>query len=1340
MMREVNESMNSYRDQDIAIIGIAGRFPEAENLELFWQNLSQGKDSVRVFPPGRVDELQKIAGEIHTDEFVQGGYLDSISYFDPEYFNISPEEVRYIDPQQRLLLELVDEAVNDAGYGGRLNGRKVGIYMAGSKNQYTNLIDPTMPMAIANIPDSALAGRIAYVFNFTGPVMTIDTACSSSLTAVHCACQAIRSGECDYAVAGGARMTIVPMGKGILQVLPILSKEERAKTFDRDADGTTFGEGGSVVLLKGLKQALADGDAIHAIIKASAVNSDGGRSNGLAAPNQDAQAEVIQDVLARAEVDADSISYIEAHGTGTRLGDPIEVEGIARAFGKHTKKKQFIAISSLKTNVGHLDTAAGVAGLTKVVLALRHKALPPLLHYQVPNPHIDFINSPVYVNDQLTEWKSEGVRRAGVTSLGLTGTNVHMLLEEAPGWKGAVQADRKEIVTLSAKNAVSLQEMVGRLRRRLEADESPALKDIAYTVNTGRSHFNHRIAVIAQNRAELVEKLRTLEGNGLTISGSVFAGVRNDSLLPAVCSPVFIFGDYHAGDPVTGADLAKTSRAFAGLYTSCIREEGGQGQTELFALQYASAKLLISLGLEPNAVLGVGLGKSVSDVMQGKTSLQSGLAIARECKPAAGSVDPARLEQVLRQMVKDGHNLFIVLESKTRLGNQVKELLAGQDGVLCAPLDQSSDLLYQSLCELYIKGVSLQWDGLYQGEERKRIHLPVYAYHRRSLLIQPHALRMRRRAAAADAGLLGPDEDSLNSLPVKPVTAEELLELFCSVTGTALDLDADFTENGADSIMVMQAAGLIKRQYQLTIPMDLFYTVTTVRELVDRLVEMINIRLTEATAEGKDGAEVPAISESNLMAAFGMGGDEAPSAAEADDEGTAVNEDRQAGQTGVLNREEQRGEPFQGAATGFHLSGRNEKLQGDRHLPVISPEEVEAMTVTAEAPEQIFFTGATGFLGAHLIRDLMVQTQAQIHCLVRGETVDQAYERVRDKFRYYFGDGLDQHMGQRIQVIKGELAEPYLGLGEDQYNDLAGRVEAIIHTAADVRHQGKYSVFERNNVFTTRQLLEFAFHRRMKIFHHASTFGVAGWNSEYRMYTENDFYTGQTFPQMPYGRSKFEAEKLVYEARKQGLQGSVYRIGNLAGRFSDGLFQPNIESNEVYGYIKSIVLLGQIPSGIRNGRYEITPVDLTSDAMTRLIRHRELTGYTYHLPYPRLITFGELVDGLNQTGHRIAEVDFQKFYQHLVKEMERQSGSVELNLLLTSLQAANDRPQQGTPVRPLSVQSQFTRNVLARVGFTWPEMDLAYLERIFKYCESVGYFPKPDEKSVKGRLARLLKR
>lgn len=1437
--------MVSYRDNDIAIIGISGRFPEADNLDAFWQNLAQGKDSVRAFPPGRVAELAELVGNFNTEDFVRGGYLSSISYFDPEYFNISPEEARYIDPQQRLLLELVDEAMNDAGYGGRLTGKKVGVFMSTSKNSYSTLIDPGMPMAMANIPEAALAGRIAYVFNFIGPTLTIDTACSSALTAIHFACQSIRTGECEFAVAGGARIMVLPMGRAILGVLPILSKKEQARAFDKDADGTTFGEGGAVILLKNLQKALKDGDPIHAIIKASAVNSDGARSNGLAAPNQDAQAEVITDVLERAGVDARTVSYIETHGTGTKLGDPIEVEGITRAFMKHTNEKQFIAISSLKTNIGHLDTVAGVAGLTKAVLALKHRQIPPSLHYDIPNPHIDFVNSPVYVNDHLTDWdvtaRNIDVRRVGVTSLGLTGTNVHLLMEEAParpvrtgkeagGSIGSTACNLPEIVTLSANNVHSLQTMAQNLSRHIKAAEveskdsatgigetvpvetpDVAIRDIAYTLNTGRRHHNHRLIIIASDTADLAAKLdsfaqtdfleseqtlqksakATMQGSSKEAVGKQIPGeqglygnarikygiTKEDNLLRTVIfSPVFIFGDTVLKEEVKTEDLLTAFPTFKEKYNACLNEVQTMGRVEkntrFFAFQHAYAELLTSVGISPKAVLGIGLGKCASDLLQGKTSLAKALTLAQESKPTA-PVDESKLQNVITQMRKDGHNLFVILEGEKRLGSMIKKFLVDGENVLCLALDDSLETLQAGLVELYSNGCPLNWDALYVGRDVQRLNLPTYAFNRRSYLIQPFALKSAYRSArsailnqsgsantSGRGSNLAQGNDSVRpgigqsnqaetsagstnsfsetianatATPTKLATIEELLDLFQSVTGTTINLEDDFTANGADSIMVMQAVGLIKRHYEVTIPMDLFFTAASVKELVNQLVASINNSLmpeSGGVSSLHDTAEIQDQTERSIQSGS-----------------SSATESNVAGSTNTTD-------DTLLEATSQSITDPAESASGDTALPLLSDAELGSLSVTVTEPQSIFLTGATGFLGAHLIPDLLGRVNTPIYCSVRGETTEVAYERLKERLNYYFGSKFDQYLGNRIIVVKSNLTEPALGLAAEEYAQLADRMDMVIHSAADVRHQGKYEEFEKNNVFTTKQVLDFTTTGRQKQFHHISTMAVVGLNLAHRVFDESNFYTGQSFRGNPYGRSKFEAEKLVYEARRRGLKASVYRVGNLVGRYSDGLFQPNVEANEIYNYLKAIVLLKRIPSGIRGGSYEITPIDLTSEALAKLVLAKEFIGHTYHLACPQHVTFGQMLDALNSTGYPIAEIEYEKFYRQVRNHMENNGFIRELGLLFNNLRAANDRQEAAqnqidqnqerresqTEHQPFRIDTDFTVKVLEKLGFTWPELDLPYLEKLLKYCETISYFPSGNTKTVAGRISRLLKK
>ncbi len=315
-MQICNSDISQYSETDIAIIGMAGRFPEADDIEAFWANLLSGRESIRSLPDSRKQEIAEMTGTYPNGEFARGGYLDQISLFDSDYFQISAEECKYIDPQQRLLLELVEVAIQNSGSTSqKYSGKNVGVFMADSKNIYGSNMDTTMPLGLVNSLDSALAGRIAYTYNFCGPTMTIDTACSSSLVALHYACQALRTKECEYAITGGASVNVEPLKKDFVKKLAVASREEKVRAFDKNADGTIGGEGGAVLLLKTLKRALADKDPIHAIIKGSAVNSDGRRSNGLSAPNHYAQAEVIERAINISEIDPKTITYIETHGT-----------------------------------------------------------------------------------------------------------------------------------------------------------------------------------------------------------------------------------------------------------------------------------------------------------------------------------------------------------------------------------------------------------------------------------------------------------------------------------------------------------------------------------------------------------------------------------------------------------------------------------------------------------------------------------------------------------------------------------------------------------------------------------------------------------------------------------------------------------------------------------------------------------------------------------------------------------------------------------------------------------------------------------------------------------------
>lgn len=452
--------IESVSTKDIAIIGMSGRFPGAEELEAYWSNLVNGVDSISDFPAERqsfTDYYMKTRGE--SVAYTKAGFLNHIDRFDYRFFNLSPREASLMDPNQRLFLETAWHAIENSGYGGgKLKGSNTGVYVGfrndevyDYKRLITDLEPQADPSAVPGNLASILASRISYLLDLKGPSLCLDTACSSSLVAIHLASQAIRNGDCDLAVAGGVKIRLFPLDEG--NKLGVEAPDGKVKAFDADSDGTVWGEGAAAIILKPLNKALRDRDHIYAVIKGSAVNQDG-TSVGITAPNTASQTELLVKAWKNAGINPETLNYIETHGTGTDMGDPIEFEAIRRAFQKFTNKKQFCAIGSVKTNVGHLDCVAGMASLFKVIMGMREGMMPPTLHFQRQNSKINFEDSPVYLNTRPRIWHAEGApRRCGVSAFGLSGTNSHIVVEEPPRYHRADTAvtPDMQILTISAK-------------------------------------------------------------------------------------------------------------------------------------------------------------------------------------------------------------------------------------------------------------------------------------------------------------------------------------------------------------------------------------------------------------------------------------------------------------------------------------------------------------------------------------------------------------------------------------------------------------------------------------------------------------------------------------------------------------------------------------------------------------------------------------------------------------------------------------------------------------------------------------------------------------------------
>jgi natural product biosynthesis luciferase-like monooxygenase protein len=647
----------------VAIIGLGLRLPgRVGDPAAYWQLLRDGVDAIGERPPGRWD-----------GESAPGGYLEGIDRFDADFFGISPREAEGMDPQQRLLLETAWRALEDAGQDpGRLAGTDAGVFIGISTQDYARRTLPTgEPDRIDAYSGtgsalSAAAGRLAYFFDFRGPAVALDTACSSSLVAVHQACRVLLGGECSLALAGGVNAILGPeLGVNFARAR-MLAADGRCKAFDAAADGYVRSEGCGLVVLKRLDAALAAGDSILAVLRGSAVTQDG-RSNGLTAPNGPAQERVIRLALARAGVAARSIDYVEAHGTGTALGDPIEMQALAAALGEGRGIEDRLLVGSVKTNLGHLEAAAGIASLAKVVLALRHGEIPASLHFRTPSPHIAWENFPVRVVAQRQPWRSppDGApRRAGVSSFGFTGTNAHVVVEEAPAAAaGPAAGPGPWILPLSAKTEEAARQLARDWAVWLGAHPAAALGDVCATIAEGRAELPCRAFAVGASGADLAASARAAEPRRIAPGGS---------------EPVFLFTgqgsqwagmgrDLYAREPVFRAAMERCAALLDSRLPSPLLavmhagpddgrlNETAFAQPALFALEWALAELLGSWGVRPSAVAGHSIGEFVAACVAGVFSLEDGLRLVAE---------RGRLMQAL----PDGGGMLAVLAGEGEVG------------------------------------------------------------------------------------------------------------------------------------------------------------------------------------------------------------------------------------------------------------------------------------------------------------------------------------------------------------------------------------------------------------------------------------------------------------------------------------------------------------------------------------------------------------------------------------------------------------------------------------------------------------------------------------------------
>ncbi|MUH00294.1 SDR family NAD(P)-dependent oxidoreductase [Scytonema sp. UIC 10036] len=731
------EANEQAKTEPIAIIGLGCRFPKANDPEAYWQMLRDGVDAMTEVPSDRwdidayYDPNPDAAGKIYTRN---AAFLDRVDQFDPQFFGIAPREAVNMDPQQRLLLEVSWEALENAGIAPeKLVGSQTGVFLGIMNLDYYQMV--TTPDLINSHTAtgnafSATSGRLSYTLGLQGPCMAIDTACSSSLVAVHLACQSLRTKECHLALAAGVNLILTPTVTMSECRAKMLAPDGHCKTFDAAADGFARGEGCGIVVLKRLSDAIADGDNILALIRGSAVNQDG-RSGGLTVPNGPAQQAVIRSALANALVEPGQVSYVEAHGTGTSLGDPIELRALAAVLGQKRSHDQSLLVGSVKTNMGHLEAAAGVAGLIKLVLALQNQEIPPHLHLKNPNPHIPWSELPIKIPTELTPWTPiNGKRIAGLSSFGFSGTNAHVVVEEAPlremGRWGDGEMGRKHdpiseerplhLLSLSAKSEEALKQLANRFSTALKVNPNLNLADVCFTSNTGRSVFDHKLALVAENTTQACEQLAAFS-TGQNPSG-VFAGLPQETRRQKIA---FLFtgqGSQYVGMGRQLYEQAPTFRQALDRCDAILRpylqqpllsvlypndgsnspiDQTAYTQPALFALEYALYELWHSWGITPNVVMGHSVGEYVAACVAGVFSLEDGLRMIAE-------------RSRLMQALPPGGEMAAVFADEATVRAAIspygqKVALAAINGPQNAVISGEGESVQAAIAELQAKGI-----------------------------------------------------------------------------------------------------------------------------------------------------------------------------------------------------------------------------------------------------------------------------------------------------------------------------------------------------------------------------------------------------------------------------------------------------------------------------------------------------------------------------------------------------------------------------------------------------------------------------------------------------------
>jgi thioester reductase-like protein len=1314
---------------EIAIIGMACRFPGADSVDVFWRNLRTGIESIRYF---RDDELEAagVAEEIrrHPSFVPAFGALERIDCFDAPFFGIPPREAARMDPQHRIFLECAWHALEDAGYDPERYSGLIGVFAGSGLSTYLlEHLYRGQPILGSEDGFHLLLGndkefmvtRTAYKLDLRGPACAIQTACSTSLVAVHAACQSLLSGETDIALAGGVSI-LLPQDHGyVYQEDSIASPDGHCRAYDARAKGTVVGNGAGLVVLKRLQDASDDGDSIRAVIKGSAINNDGGKKMSYTAPRTAGQAAVIRAALSHAGISSDTVSYVEGHGTGTPIGDPIEVAALTEAFRSGSQRRQYCALGSVKTNIGHLNSAAGVAGLIKATLALQHRELPPSLHFDSPNPTIDFASTPFFVNSSLREWGAGATpRRAGISSFGIGGTNAHVVLEEAPRVAPAPVENAAQLVVLSARSSEACEEMATSLRESLVDRRDCTLADVAYTLQVGRRAFAHRLAVVADSLEEaataLAERDRRMRGevrrNAPPISfiipgqGSQYTRMGEGlyrrfpvfrATVDRCCERLRTTLDVDLRAllfPTRGDEAAADAKLANTVLT----------QPAIFVVAYALATLWAEVGVRPDALLGHSIGEIVAASLAGVFTLDDALDLVAARARLLASLPPGAMLAVplAAEALDLPDDLGVaainapdasVISGPVRAVEDFAARLSAQN-ISTKRLHVShafhSPMVAAVMCDFeaavrgvsrtaptsrFISNVTGRWISAADATSPE-----YWASHLRNPVLFARGVETILDDMPATSVLeLGPGK-GLTSF-IKRAQARRRGDGRWDVTVCVPSLrhsaeQVDDTEYWLRSLGALFCAGhkidfaslhTDARVRRVPLP---GYRFERRRYWVERICHHGARTPTEHRATAIPACERPAAAstvelprtefERTLVAIWGellgferigihddffeLGG-QSLLAAEL--------MSRIASSTG----ERLRVQHLYDAPTvaklaaliesGPTLDARQPDLRTALLADIALASEIEPRRASRSSgrAETILVTGATGFLGAFVTRELLERTQAHVLCLVRANDRASGKARLLANFQRYelALDGVDD----RIDVVCGNVARPLLGIDEHTYGQLAERIEAVFHVGAHVHFAHPYSVLRETNVLGMQNMVRFAATHRLKPLHFASTLAIfsAPPYEQMPVVREDDPAAHGAKLHTGYQQTKWVGDRMLADAGARGLPITIHRPATVGGHSVTGAWN---RADYVLNMLIACVATGLAPD--IDYFLHFAPVDDVAGAIVALSNDPGCYGKAFHLVASEPVRLSAALNVIRMLGYDMKTVPYSTWRETLL--------------------------------------------------------------------------------------------